>query len=94
MQSPYIFFLFRYFTTSISFVYLKNHLAENDFVHRDLAARNVLVGRDNSVKVSDFGLMRQIYEDVYSSKKPKKLPVKWMAPESLHESTFTTKSDV
>jgi len=71
-----------------------NHLAEKDFVHRDLAARNILVGHDNRVKVSDFGLMRQIYEDVYTAKKTKKLPVKWMAPESIHDGVFTIKSDV
>jgi len=71
-----------------------NHLAEKDFVHRDLAARNILVGHDNRVKVSDFGLMRQIYEDVYTAKKTKKLPVKWMAPESILDGVFTTKSDV
>ncbi|XP_066021049.1 receptor-type tyrosine-protein kinase FLT3-like isoform X2 [Pocillopora verrucosa] len=71
-----------------------NHLAENDFVHRDLAARNILVGQDGRVKVSDFGLMRQVYEDVYSIKKAKKLPVKWMAPESIFEGVFTIKSDV
>ncbi|CAH3173615.1 unnamed protein product [Porites lobata] len=71
-----------------------NHLAENRFVHRDLAARNVLVGHGNQVKVADFGLMRQIYEDVYSSGKSKKLPVKWMAPESLYQGLYTTKSDV
>ncbi|PFX29108.1 Platelet-derived growth factor receptor alpha [Stylophora pistillata] len=71
-----------------------NHLAEKDFVHRDLAARNILVGRDGRVKVSDFGLMRKIYEDVYSLKKTKNLPVKWMAPESVLDSIFTTKSDI
>ncbi|XP_073251854.1 mast/stem cell growth factor receptor kita-like [Porites lutea] len=71
-----------------------NHLAEKNLVHRDLAARNVLVGCDNRVKVSDFGLMRQVYEDVNSSGKCKKLPIKWMAPESLYQGTFTIKSDV
>ncbi|CAH3133366.1 unnamed protein product, partial [Porites lobata] len=71
-----------------------NHLAEKNLVHRDLAARNVLVGHDNRVKVSDFGLMRQIYEDVKGSEKSKKLPVKWMAPESLYRGIFTIKSDV
>ncbi|CAH3131731.1 unnamed protein product, partial [Porites lobata] len=71
-----------------------NHLAENNLVHRDLAARNVLVGYDNQIKVSDFGLMRQIYEDVSSSTKSKKLPVKWMAPEALYQGVYTTKSDV
>lgn len=38
--------------------------------------------------------MRQMYEDVYSLKKTKKLPVKWMAPESIFDSIFSTKSDV
>ncbi|CAH3188965.1 unnamed protein product [Porites lobata] len=38
--------------------------------------------------------MRQIYEDVSSSAKSKKLPVKWMAPESLYQGLYTTKSDV
>jgi len=71
-----------------------NHLAEKDFIHRDLAARNILVGSDNRVKVSDFGLMRQIYEDVYSIKKSKKLPVKWMAPESIVDGIFNIKSDI
>ena len=72
----------------------QNHLAENNLVHRDLAARNVLVGHDNQIKVSDFGLMKQIYEDVCRSEKSKKLPVKWMAPESLYQGVYTTKSDV
>ncbi|CAH3176336.1 unnamed protein product [Porites lobata] len=66
----------------------------NNLVHRDLAARNVLVGHDNQIKVSDLMLMRQIYEDVSSSAKSKKLPVKWMAPESLYQGLYTTKSDV
>ena len=36
----------------------------------------------------------QIYEDVSSSAKSKKLPVKWMAPEALYQGLYTTKSDV
>ena len=68
--------------------------SSHNLVQRDLAARNYLVGQDNQIKVSDFGLMRQIYEDVSSSAKSKKLPVKWMAPESLYQGLYTTKSDV
>ncbi|CAH3026484.1 unnamed protein product [Porites evermanni] len=71
-----------------------NHLGESNLVHRDLAARNILVGYNSRVKVSDFGLMRQIYEDVNSSENSNKLPVKWMAPESLYQGIFTIKSDV
>ena len=39
------------------------------FVHRDLAARNVLLFDDMQVKVSDFGLTREIlYRDIYVRK--------------------------
>ncbi|KAL9976606.1 hypothetical protein ACROYT_G013927 [Oculina patagonica] len=71
-----------------------NFLSSNGFVHRDLAARNILLAKDKVVKISDFGLMRQTHDSVYQVKKGKKLPVKWMAPEALYNSEYTTKSDV
>ncbi|XP_078372013.1 uncharacterized protein LOC144655597 [Oculina patagonica] len=71
-----------------------NYLSEKGFVHRDLAARNVLVGHGKLLKISDFGLMREVYHQVYEVQKQKKLPVKWMAPESLYKQIFTAKSDV
>ena len=48
------------------------------------------------VKVADFGLSRDIYErDYYSSDNHKaKLPVKWMALESLEKSIYNVKTDV
>ena len=74
--------------------FMQNFLSSNGFVHRDLAARNVLLGEDKVAKISDFGLMRQSHENVYHLKKGKKIPVKWMAPEALYNSEYTTKSDV
>ncbi|XP_068751010.1 uncharacterized protein [Montipora capricornis] len=71
-----------------------NFLSSSGFVHRDLAARNVLLGEDKVAKISNFGLMRQTHESVYHLKKGKKIPVKWMAPEALYNSEYTTKSDV
>ena len=48
------------------------------------------------VQVADFGLSRDIYErDYYSSDDHRaKLPVKWMAPESLEKGIYNIKTDV
>jgi len=49
-----------------------------------------------TIKVADFGLSRDIYErDYYSCDgRRSRLPVKWMAIESLEKGVFTSKSDV
>uniref|UniRef100_A0A3Q3A8M0 Tyrosine-protein kinase n=1 Tax=Kryptolebias marmoratus TaxID=37003 RepID=A0A3Q3A8M0_KRYMA len=64
------------------------YLELQNYIHRDLAARNVLVGENNICKVADFGL------NVYEAKEGTKFPVKWTAPEGIHENRFTIKSDV
>ena len=74
--------------------HLQNYLSQKGLVHRDLAARNILVGHGKKVKIGDFGLMRQLYHEVYEVDNQKKLPFKWMAPESIFEEIFTAKSDV
>eukprot|EP00050_Salpingoeca_kvevrii_P004430 m.253185 g.253185 ORF g.253185 m.253185 type:complete len:1762 (+) comp10996_c0_seq6:72-5357(+) len=64
-------------------------------IHRDLAIRNVLVCAGGVMKVSDFGLARDVYEeDFYQKTTAGKMPFKWMAPEALLDRVFTTASDV
>ncbi|XP_053406432.1 ephrin type-A receptor 2-like [Mercenaria mercenaria] len=71
------------------------YLGDKKYVHRDLAARNVLLGFDKIIKVCDFGLSRDIFNDnQYKKLTNGKLPLKWMAVESLRDRVFTTQSDV
>uniref|UniRef100_A0A672QMR6 receptor protein-tyrosine kinase n=1 Tax=Sinocyclocheilus grahami TaxID=75366 RepID=A0A672QMR6_SINGR len=70
-------------------------LASKNCIHRDLAARNVLVADCRVVKICDFGLARDIMNDLnYVVKGNARLPVKWMSPESIFECLYTVQSDV
>ena len=71
------------------------YLASHNFVHRDLAARNCMLTKDYSVVVSDFGLSRKLYaQSYYRQTHITKLPVKWMAIESLGDNIFNSSTDV
>ncbi|CAL9699108.1 unnamed protein product [Knipowitschia caucasica] len=72
-----------------------SYLEEVRLVHRDLAARNVLVKHPNHVKITDFGLARllDIDETEYHADGGK-VPIKWMALESILHRRFTHQSDV
>ncbi|UXI14608.1 GTP-binding protein [Sarcoptes scabiei] len=68
-------------------------LSANNIIHRDLAARNILVGHDKVCKIADFGLAKY-NQEIYERKSEGRLPIRWMATESLTDFMFTTKSDV
>uniref|UniRef100_A0A674B8S8 non-specific protein-tyrosine kinase n=1 Tax=Salmo trutta TaxID=8032 RepID=A0A674B8S8_SALTR len=65
-----------------------------NMVHRDIAVRNVLVATADCVKLGDFGLSRYIEDEEYYKASVTRLPIKWMAPESINFRRFTTASDV
>nr|XP_060617865.1 tyrosine-protein kinase Fer isoform X1 [Anolis sagrei ordinatus]XP_060617866.1 tyrosine-protein kinase Fer isoform X1 [Anolis sagrei ordinatus] len=70
------------------------YLESKNCIHRDLAARNCLVGENNVLKISDFGMSRQEDDGVYSSSGLKQIPIKWTAPEALNYGRYTSESDV
>ncbi|KAG1948470.1 focal adhesion kinase 1 isoform q [Pimephales promelas] len=70
------------------------YLESKRFVHRDIAARNVLVSSTDCVKLGDFGLSRYMEDSSYYKASKGKLPIKWMAPESINFRRFTSASDV
>ncbi|XP_045179524.2 epidermal growth factor receptor-like [Mercenaria mercenaria] len=71
------------------------YLEERGIVHRDLAARNILVQSAAQVKITDFGLAKLLdyTEDEFQSAE-EKVPVRWLAPESLQSRIYSHKSDV
>ncbi|XP_034413433.1 tyrosine-protein kinase receptor TYRO3 isoform X2 [Cyclopterus lumpus] len=72
-----------------------DYLSTQGFLHRDLAARNCMLSDDLRVCVADFGLSKKINSsNYYRQKVVTRVPIKWMAIESLSESVYTTKGDV
>uniref|UniRef100_A0A0N4ZFX9 Tyrosine-protein kinase n=1 Tax=Parastrongyloides trichosuri TaxID=131310 RepID=A0A0N4ZFX9_PARTI len=70
-------------------------LHSKDIIHRDLAARNCLISQEGIIKISDFGLSRMTAELKHESFWSQKIPLAWMAPETLvHNPKYSEKSDV
>lgn len=71
------------------------YLSQSNIIHRDLACRNCMLDSQFHVVVSDFGLSRQVYSsNYYRQRRVAKMPVKWMALESLVDRIYTSKTDI
>ncbi|CAI8024313.1 Tyrosine-protein kinase transforming protein ros [Geodia barretti] len=77
-----------------------SYLSKFKFVHRDLAARNCMIDDNDIIKVSDFGLTEDMYSTAYyrhdgcETGTEEKIPIKWMAPESIESNIFDENTDV
>jgi serine/threonine protein kinase len=76
------------------------YLSEQKFVHRDLAARNCMIDWHGAIKVADFGLTEDMYGTNYFRRRKsetgseEKVPIRWMAPESIEDEVYNESSDV
>ncbi|KAJ8767282.1 hypothetical protein K2173_017326 [Erythroxylum novogranatense] len=69
------------------------HHCNPPIIHRDLKSSNLLVDRNWTVKVGDFGLSRLKHETFLTTKTGKGTP-QWMAPEVLRNEPSDEKSDI
>ncbi|XGW01223.1 hypothetical protein V3C99_013860 [Haemonchus contortus] len=69
-----------------------SYLTKQGIIHRDVAARNCLIGKHDTAKISDFGL--SIVGTQKKEKTLKKVPVRYLAPETLKKRQYTVKTDV
>ena len=86
MHQPFLLWLLKF---------AQEYLASLQVVHRDLACRNILIGVGKYLKITDFGMSRAVLSDgVYVKTTKARLPLKWMAIESIINREFTSASDV
>uniref|UniRef100_A0AC35UEQ4 Protein kinase domain-containing protein n=1 Tax=Rhabditophanes sp. KR3021 TaxID=114890 RepID=A0AC35UEQ4_9BILA len=69
------------------------HLHKLGFCHRDIATRNILIDDKLNAKIGDFGLCIEDHNKIDQAQ-ARKLPIKWLALESLKYQEFSRKSDI
>jgi len=73
------------------------YLTTKKVIHGDLAARNILVTENHSVKITDFGLSKHLYNytnNYITKKNDTPMPWRWLSLEALTDQSFSVHSDI
>ncbi len=77
---------------------MQEFLSSIGVVHGDLACRNMYLEQNLQLKISDFGLSgsskKSAKPRTYHRMDEGRLPIRWMALESLEEGLYSSASDV
>ena len=87
LQEEYIAFIMKELLTALEYLHAKKK------IHRDVKAGNLLVGRDGSIKLADFGVTGQLTESMDKRKTQIGTPF-WMAPEVITQTNYDGCADI
>ncbi|MBI4862738.1 MAG: serine/threonine protein kinase, partial [Candidatus Riflebacteria bacterium] len=66
----------------------------HDLIHRDIKPGNIFIAKDGCVKLTDFGLVKDLQRTMITFVGEKLGTPRYMPPEALFESVFTQQSDI
>lgn len=75
----------------IYWIYSSSNTSLFQLIHKDIAARNCLLTAKNELKISDFG-MSDDRADKNADEKLEKVPIKWLAIETMQNRIYSHKT--
>lgn len=80
---------------TLEILYGLEYLHMHNVIHRDIKGANILVDRDGTCKLSDFGSAKEIIEEFeFSEQNSLKGTPNWMAPECVKSMEYSRFSDI